>query len=140
MVSIFDVQPEKLAKELAKILKEKGIIKAPVWAQFVKTGAHKERPPVNKDWFYIRAASVLRTIEKDGPVGVSKLRSRYGGRKSRGLKPHAFRKGSGSIIRKVLQQLEAGGLVVQQKTGVHKGRIIAPAGKKILVQAAKSAK
>jgi small subunit ribosomal protein S19e len=45
------------------------------------------------------------------------MRSFYGGKKNRGSKPNAFRKGSGSILRKSLQQLEAAGLVIHDKTG-----------------------
>ncbi len=134
MASIFDVKPQELAAGVAKELKAK--IQAPAWAPFVKTGVHKERPPVNPDWFYVRAASVLRTVYKDGPVGVSKLRSRYGGKKNRGRAPEEFRKASGNIIRKVLQQLEKAGLLKQKKDGVHKGRIIAPAGAALLERAA----
>ena len=134
MVLPTDVSPQELAKEVANALKEK--ITAPKWAVFVKTGSHKERPPLEKDWWYIRAASVLRTIYRSGPVGVSKLRSKYGGAKNRGVKPHQFTKASGSILRKILQQLEAAGFVAKVKEGVHKGRIITPAGISLLAKAA----
>jgi len=134
MVSVFDVKPQELAFEVAQELKAK--IQAPAWAPFVKTGQHKERPPINKDWFFIRSASVLRTIYKDGPVGVSKLRSRYGGKKNRGVKPERFTKASGNILRKVLQQLEKANLVKQKKEGVHKGRIITPTGASLLEKSA----
>ena len=134
MTSVFDVKPQNLATEIAKDLKSK--IQAPAWAVFVKTGAHKERPPVNPDWFFVRAASVLRTIYKNGPVGVSKLRTRYGGKKNRGRAPEEFRKASGNILRKVLQQLEKAGLVMQKTDGVHKGRIITPAGVALLERTA----
>jgi small subunit ribosomal protein S19e len=134
MVSPTDVSPQELVREVANALKEK--ITQPKWAAFVKTGAHKERPPLEKDWWYIRAASVLRTIYKSGPVGVSKLRSKYGSTKSRGVKPPRFTKASGSILRKILQQLESVGLVTKVKEGVHKGRIITPAGVSLLAKAA----
>lgn len=134
MVLPTDVNPQELAREVANALKEK--ITAPKWATFVKTGAHKERPPLEKDWWYIRAASVLRTIYRSGPVGVSKLRSKYGGAKNRGVKPHQFTKASGSILRKILQQLETAGFVAKVKEGVHKGRVITPAGVSLLAKAA----
>lgn len=134
MVLPTDVSPQELAREVANALKEK--ITAPKWVVFVKTGAHKERPPLEKDWWHIRAASVLRTIYRSGPVGVSKLRSKYGGAKNRGVKPHQFTKASGSILRKILQQLEAAGFVAKVKEGVHKGRIITPAGISLLAKAA----
>jgi small subunit ribosomal protein S19e len=52
------------------------------------------------------------------------MRSFYGGSKNRGSKPNAFRKGSGSVLRKALQQLEAAGLIIHDKTG----RRVSPAG------------
>lgn len=134
MVLPTDVLPQKLAREVAEALKEK--IKAPTWAVFVKTGTHKERPPLEKDWWYIRAASVLRAVYRNGPVGVSKLRSKYGGNKRRGVKPPRFTKASGNILRKILQQLETAGYVAKVKDGVHKGRIITPAGISLLSKAA----
>ncbi|MFH0869349.1 MAG: 30S ribosomal protein S19e [archaeon] len=134
MASVFDVKPQELALEIAQELKSK--IQSPAWTAFVKTGQHKQRPPVNKDWFFIRTASILRTVYKDGPVGVSKLRSRYGGAKNRGVKPEKFTKASGNIIRKALQQLEKAGLIRQQKEGVHKGRVVTAAGMSLLEKAA----
>ncbi len=134
MVTILDVRPQKLAEEVASQLKSK--IQAPKWAAFVKTGVNKQRPPVNPDWFYVRAASVLKTLYEDGPVGVSKLRSKYGGKKNRGVSPPKFRKASGNIIRKILQQLDKAGLSKYQKDGVHKGRVIAPQGVSLLTKAA----
>ena len=57
-------------------------IKAPEWSIFVKTGVHKERPPVNPEWWVVRAASVLSKVNKNGPVGTNKLAKQYGGRKN----------------------------------------------------------
>src|SRR3989338_8491231 len=111
MTTMYDVEPQELIIKTAEELKKLPEIKAPAWAPFVKTGMHKERPPVDSDWWYVRVASVLRSIYRLGPVGVSKLRSKYGGRKNRGTKKEHFFRGSGSILRKSLQQLEKAGLV-----------------------------
>jgi small subunit ribosomal protein S19e len=64
-----------------------------------------------------------------GPVGVSKLRKEYGGRKRRGVKPAHFAKAGGNIIRTVLQQLEQAGLA--QKDGI-KGRVVSGKGRSLL--------
>jgi small subunit ribosomal protein S19e len=117
MTTAFDIPPDALIKRLGEELKKKPEITPPAWAPFVKTGVHKELPPEDPDWWYIRAGAVLRRIYRDGPVGVQRLRSVYGGSKNRGSKPNKFRKGSGAILRKVLQQLEAAGLVEKSKTG-----------------------
>jgi len=113
-------------KALVEELKKVEQIKQPDWARFVKTGAHRERPPQSPDWWYIRAASILRKLKK--PTGVSRLRTVYGGRKNRGMKPEKSYKGSGKIIRVILQQLESAGLVVKDK----KGRRLTPIGQKLV--------
>lgn len=127
---------EKLAEELKKIR----TISPPEWASFVKTGMSKERPPVRADWWYIRAAAVLKAVEKLGPIGVSKLRTKYGGKKNRGHQPEKFFRASGNILRKVLQQLEKSGLVKQKEKSKDKGRIVTPLGKKLIINALKEAK
>lgn len=132
MATIYDTNPSELIESVAEELKKIETIKPLEWASFCKTGAHKERPPARQDWWYIRAASILRKVKLLGPIGVSKLRVKYGGLQSRGYKSERFRKGSGNIIRKILQQLEQSGLIKQDKKGLHKGRIITPKGIKLL--------
>lgn len=132
MPTIYDVDAEELLEKAAEELKKIPEIKQPAWAAFVKTGMHKERPPVNEDWWYIRTASVLRTVYRLGPVGISKLRAKYGGKKNKGVKKEHFYKGSGSILRKSMQQLEKAGFVKFLDKGVHKGRVITPKGTSFL--------
>ena len=129
---MYDIDSQDLILKAAEELKKIPEIKPPEWAPFVKTGMHKERPPVNNDWWYVRVASVLRTVYRLGPVGVSKLRTKYGGKKNRGVKKEHFFKGSGNILRKSLQQLEKAGLVKFTEKGVHKGRVVTPKGKSFL--------
>jgi len=132
MPTMYDADAQELVSKTAEELKKIPEIKPPSWAPFVKTGMHKQRPPVNDDWWYIRTASVLRTIYRLGPVGVSKLRNKYGGKKNRGVKKEHFYKGSGNILRKALQQLEKAGFVKFAEKGVHKGRVITPKGRSFL--------
>lgn len=128
MTTVYDVQADKLIAKAAAELKEKEEITAPEWAPFVKTGTHREMPPDNPEWWYTRVAAVLRRVYVDGPVGVERMRSVYGGKKNRGAKPGKSVKGSGSILRKSLQQLEAAGFVARQKNG----RVVTPAGASFL--------
>jgi small subunit ribosomal protein S19e len=130
MATIYDVNPNDLIEEVAKELKP--MLKAPDWATFVKTGRHKERPPTRDDWWHIRAAAILRAIEMMGPIGTSKLRAKYGGKKNRGHKTEHTFKGSGAIIRKILQQLDEAGFTKQAEIGHHKGRVITPKGHALL--------
>ena len=117
----------------------KPVLKKPDWADFVKTGVHKERPPVSSDWWYIRAGSILLKVQRLGPIGVSKLRIKYGGRKNQGVKPEKFYKGSGSIVRKLLQQLESAGLIKQVTRAGHKGRVLTPKAYSLIAKTEKAA-
>jgi len=123
--------------DLAKKLKDIKEIVAPDWSNFVKTSTARERPPVEDDWWYSRAASIMRKLYILGPIGTNKLRRKYGGRKNRGHKPEKYYKGSGKIIRVILKQLETAGLAEQKEKGVHKGRILTKKGQSLLNTAGK---
>lgn len=131
MPTAFEAPPDMLIEEVAKYLKEKvAEVKPPAWSLFVKTGPHKERVPADPDWWYYRAASILRKLYvRREPVGIESLRGAYGGRKNRGVAPEHYVKGSGSIVRRILQQLEAAGLV-EKVPG--KGRTLSPKGRSLL--------
>jgi small subunit ribosomal protein S19e len=104
-------------------------VRPPEWAPFVKTGMHAQRAPENPDWWYVRCASVLRKVYIKGPIGIEHLRSEYGGRKDRGVRPEHATKGSGAIVRNALKQLEESGLVEASKRG---GRTVTPEGRRLL--------
>jgi len=129
MTSVQEVPADKLIDRLKEKLKEFKEISPPRWALYAKSGAHKERPPEQSDFWFIRAASILRRLYIDGPIGTSRLRTYYGGRKRRGHKPAHTYKASGAIIRKILQQLEASGLVRKENK---KGRVLTSKGRKLL--------
>ena len=132
MATIYDVDANELIEKTVEELKKVDNIKPPAWAEFVKTGMHKQRHPVRPDWWYFRTAAVLRTVYMLGPIGVSKLRTKYGGKKDRGHKTEKVYKGSGSIIRKALQQLEEAGFVKTEKKSLRRGRIVTPQGQSFL--------
>ena len=129
MTTVFDVPAELLINTVADEFRDNNDkIVAPEWTKLVKTGVHKERKPENIDWWYVRCASILRRVYIDGPVGVRSLRTFYGGKKDRGVRPEKFMKGSGSIIRTALHQLEDAGYVEK----VEGGRVVSPAGRSFL--------
>lgn len=130
MTTAYDVPADVLIQRLSMYIKENiKEIQPPEWSGYVKTGSHAERVPQNPDWWYVRSASLLRKLYTKGPIGVSKLRKEYGGRKRRGMKPSHFRKAGGNIIRTSLQQLEQAGLV--QKNS-NQGRIVTGKGRSLL--------
>ncbi len=130
MTTPHDVPASQFIEHLAKYLKENiEQVQPPTWAAFSKTGSHVEKQPQNEDWWYVRAASVLRKVYVHGPIGLEKLRSDYGGRKGFSVHPNHASKSGGSNIRKILQQLEAAGLIQINKP---KGRVMTPKGRKTL--------
>lgn len=129
-MSVYDISPEDYNKKLAAELEKLEEFKAPEWSYFVKTSVARKRPPVEEFW-HRRAASILRQIYIKGVLGVSRLKTRYGGRKKRGMKPEEFRKGSGKIIRLILQQAEKAGLL-EKSEGKRKGRKLTQKGVKLM--------
>jgi small subunit ribosomal protein S19e len=130
VTTVYDVPADVLIDRLSGYIKGNfNELTPPDWSLFVKTGSHVERAPQNPDWWFIRAASVMRKLYINGPIGVSKLRKTYGGRKRRGAKPAHFRKAGGNILRTILQQLETVGLVEKDR---NKGRIVSAKGKSLL--------
>lgn len=129
MVHPNDVPTSALLAKLAGELKSRGAVVPPPWAEFVKTGVHKQRAPVETDWWYLRSASVLRKIYLKGHIGVERLSAEYGGKRDRGSAPYHARTGSRAVLREILQQLEKAGLVQPYKT---LGRRVSASGMKLL--------
>lgn len=134
MVTVYDVPSERLIAKAAGKLKEMNGIAPPEWADFVKTGRHTEKAPTQVDWWYTRAASVLRKVYTKGPIGTSRLAAEYGGFADRGSRPNHAVKGSRSIARKCLMQLESSGLVSKDKNN---GRVVTAKGQALLDAVAK---
>ena len=129
--TIFMKDPVKFIRALAEALKSVSEFEVPEWAAYVKTGVSRERPPMLNDFWYTRAASILRQLYIKGVVGVGKLRTRYGSRKNRGGRPDKFMKAGGKVIRMILQQAEAAGLVEKVSRMQH-GRRLTAKGRDLL--------
>ncbi len=129
MSTVYDVPAEVLINHIADEFKNNNDkIQSPEWSCLVKTGVHKERKPVNVDWWYVRCAAILRKVYITGPVGVRSLRRSFGGKKDRGVRPEKFRLSGGSIVRVALHQLEAAGYVEK----IEGGRVVTPQGQSFL--------
>lgn len=126
MAKVFDVPADDLISRLSDQLKKDKKINPPEWASYVKTGPHVEKIPQNRDWWYTRCASLVRKVYLHGPIGISDLKSYYGGRKRIGYNLDHHKDAGGAIIRNALQQLEASGYVEKKS----KGRSISSEGMK----------
>jgi len=135
MVTVYDVPAEKLILKTAAKLKGNAAIVPPEWAEFAKTGRHTEKAPSQEDWWFTRAASILRKLYVKGPMGTSKLAAEYGGYADKGTMPNRAVKGSRNIVRKCMIQLEKAGYLVSTKD--KQGRSISPSGMSLLDNTAK---
>jgi small subunit ribosomal protein S19e len=126
-MGVYDFEQQEYNLKLAEALKKIPEFKKPEWADFVKSSSGKERPIDDRDFWHKRAASVLKQIYRSKVIGVSRLRTKYGTRKNRGMKPERFAKGSGKIIRSILQQCDKAGFTEMIKA--HKGTKIRPGRK-----------
>ncbi|MBA45455.1 MAG: 30S ribosomal protein S19e [Euryarchaeota archaeon] len=135
MTSYRDVPPTDLVAALRAEMDNFEHVSPPDWAVDVKTGTHREMPPVQDDWWETRAASMLRKIAIHGPIGTNHLAQMYGGVKNRGVKPNKAVTGSRNITRKILQQLDQSGLTTLKTNPAGNktlGRVITPAGHSLL--------
>ena len=148
MTTFYDVPADLLNSALADKLSDTDGISRPQWADFVKTGIHRERPPTQTNWWEMRCAALLRKVAREGPIGVNSLAQAYGGKKDNGSNPHTPAMGSRHIIRTELQQLTDAGLITMKETKtvqsvdgdqkLYSGRVTTPAGHKLLDEVAHS--
>ena len=134
---VYEISAQEYNIKLADALKKIPEFKEPEWIKFVKSGAGKSRPIENSDFWYKRAASILRQIYKKGILGVSRLRTKYGSKKKRGVIPEEFRKSGGKIIRLILQQSDQAGFTeivkgIKGVKGKKPGRQLTEKGRKFL--------
>jgi small subunit ribosomal protein S19e len=134
---VYELDSHEYNKKLAEALKKIPEFEEPVWAGFVKSGPAKSRPIDEHDFWHKRAASILRQIYRKKIVGVNRLRTKYGSKKVRGVKPEQFRKAGGKIIRTILQQCDKAGFteIALPIRGVRKrkpGRQLTAKGKSFL--------
>ena len=141
MTSFQDVPADLLIQILAKGLQDNDANTAPQWAEFAKTGTHRERPPVQGDWWYVRSAAVLRKVALKGPIGANHMAQLFGGPKDRGVKPNRAVAGSRKVSRCILQQLTAAGYIINAHNtagNVTLGKILTPSGQSLLDEMAHS--
>ncbi|PSQ27777.1 30S ribosomal protein S19e [Halobacteriales archaeon QS_9_68_17] len=135
MTTLYDVPADALIEALADELEDR--VEEPAWGQFAKTGASRELPPEQEDFYAVRAASLLRKVAINGPVGIERLSTEYGGSKAGSnryqVSPAKRTDGSRNVIRTVLQDLEEEDLV---ETADGEGRRITADGRSLLDEVA----
>ncbi len=123
MTTYYDVPADLLISSLSAELQSFEQIIPPEWAEYAKTGTHRERPPTQENWWFIRSAAVLRKVGMKGPIGTRAAA------------------GSRNVARTVLQQLTEAGLITSKWNAantVNFGKILTPEGHALLDKVAHS--
>jgi small subunit ribosomal protein S19e len=73
----------------------------------IKTSHGNELSPLDADWFYYKAAAIVRQIyvSKSRNVGVGTLKTFFGRKKRNGVRPPKFIRSAGKIVRVIVRQL-----------------------------------
>ncbi len=133
---VYEMNTQEYNVKLAEALKQVPEFKSPEWVDYVKSSPSKERPINETDFWYKRTASILRQIYKRKIVGVNRLRTKYGSKKNRGMKPERFVKSGGKIIRTILQQADKAGFTEPVKANkvlrTRAGRKLTAKGKEFM--------
>ena len=125
--TIRDVSAWQWIKAAAEQLKQEGKLFVPRCSEIVKTSHGRERAPQNPDWYYIRAAAVLRAIYLRPGTGYGGLSKRFGNKKNRGSQPEITTKAARGLLHWACRSLEGLKLVTK---GKESGHIITKEGRK----------
>ncbi|XP_044935355.1 40S ribosomal protein S19-like [Mustela putorius furo] len=106
-----------------------GKLKVPEWVDTIKLAKHKELAPYDENWFYTRAVSIARHLYLRGGTGVGSMTKIYGGCQRNGVMLTHFSRGSKSVARRVLQDLEGLKMVGKDQDG---GPKLTPQGQRDL--------
>lgn len=87
---IHEVRPERFNATLKSYLKSSNKMVLPEHHDIMKTGEGKELAPCDDDWYYLRAAAIVRQIARFGTVTSECMAWRYGSRKNRGVRPSKY--------------------------------------------------
>jgi len=122
-----DVSANKWVRAMASHLKQTGKLFVPTCAEFVKQSHGNQRAPQNPDWYFYRAAAVLRRIYQRPGTGYGGLSKPFGMKKNNGSRPEKFVRAAKGMLHWVCKSLEGMKLIGKGKKS---GRVITKEGKR----------
>merc|ERR1712021_250943 len=134
LVTLKDVPANDFIAAYADFLKRTNKIELPKWVDLVKTGHYHELAPYDEDWFYTRAAAIMRKIYVKPCVGVGRLANKFGAKERNGSARKHHAKDSKGVIRACMKSLEKARILMKRPTGDQKYfcRVVTPEGQKAI--------
>ena len=136
-ITVLDIPANRFIEQFAKNMKKQANITQPAWSVYVKTGSAKQYGPEDPDWYYMRAAAILRRLYTQGTAGITDICHYFCSAKDGTVVPRHFRNASSGVISSILKQLEKQGLIEKEEG---KGRKLTDKGRKTLDQFASQLK
>merc|ERR1711988_895730 len=112
-VTLKDIPAQDFVAAYADFLKKSNKIELPSWVDLVKTGHYHELAPYSDDWFYTRAAAIMRKLYVKPTVGVGRLANKFGGKERNGSARKHHAKDSKAVIRACMKALEKAKLLTR---------------------------
>merc|ERR1711913_82084 len=112
-VTLKDVPAGDFIAAYADFLKKSNKIELPSWVDLVKTGHFHELAPYDEDWFYTRAAAIMRKLYVKPTVGIGRLANKFGGKQRNGVARKHHAKSSRGVIRACMKALEGAKLLTR---------------------------
>merc|ERR1711881_282653 len=102
-----------LGRKDGEFVKKSNKIDLPSWVDLVKTGHYHELAPYDEDWFYTRAAAIMRRLYYKPFVGVGRLANKFGGKERNGSARKHHATDSKAVIRACMKALEKAKLLTR---------------------------
>ena len=101
--------------------------------EFVKCSYANELSPLDPDWFFVKAAAIIRQVykSKSKTLGIGSLKVQFGKRQRRGVNTNVRSNAGGKIIRDIVRQLKSISYVENYAStdGVTMGLLVTRTGK-----------
>merc|ERR1711988_463739 len=127
-VTLKDVPCNDFIQAYADFLKKSNKITPPAWVDLVKTGHYHELSPYDEDWFYVRAAAIVRKLYVRPQLGVGRLADIFGGKERNGSARKHHAHDSKSVIRACMKSLEKAGILMRLNDKRNRNYVDRPSG------------
>lgn len=105
MEQVYRVKATPLIEAIKETLKAKTDITLPENSDLIKTSHGKEFSPEDPNWFFVRMASIVRTVMCKGSVSLKTLGRKHSCRKNGGVRPSRHARASSFVNESAVEQL-----------------------------------